>query len=303
MAKTPEFHLISQWAEAFLFDRKVSGYTVGTVTNYRNKMKRFGLYCFQVGISNIEQITPVLLRDYLESLEHDGLTVIGRHGHYSALKTFLRWYEREEEPQGWTNPITKVKPPKIPDAPIQPIAMQEAMKVINKCPPDLRGLRDKCILLVLVDTGIRASELLQLDIEDLNMAQGSLLIRHGKGNKTRTVYVGKGGRKLLKRYLAMREDDADALFVSVDDKARLTYSGLRWIVINRSKAANVKPRGVHTFRRLHALTMLRNGVDVITLSRLMGHSTSEVLRRYLAQTDDDLRTAHAKASPVDNWLK
>jgi len=53
---------------------------------------------------------------------------------------------------------------------------------------------------------------------------------------------------------------------------------------------------------LYALTMLRNGVNVITLSRLLGHSDLTVLRRYLAQTDDDLREAHAKASPVDNWL-
>lgn len=156
------------------------------------------------------------------------------------------------------------------------------------------------ILDMMVDTGIRASELLQLDLDDLNLTQGSLLIRHGKGNKTRTVYIGKSVRKLLKRYLTLREDDSDALFISVDDKARLTYSGLRWLVINRSKDANVKPRGIHTFRRLYALTMLRNGVDVITLSRLLGHNDLTVLRRYLAQTDSDLREAHARASPVDN---
>ena len=104
---------------------------------------------------------------------------------------------------------------------------------------------------------------------------------------------------LLKRYLAMRDDDADPLFLSVDDRARLTYSGLRWIVINRSKDAKVKPRGIHTFRRLFALTMLRNGVDVLSISRLLGHNDLTVLRRYLAQTDDDLREAHAKASPID----
>lgn len=300
MAKITDLHLISQWAQAFLFDRKVSGFTPETVTNYRNKMKRFGLYCDQINISHIEQITPTILRGFLELLESDGLTVIGRHGHYAALKTFLFWYEREVEPPGWTNPIRKVKPPKVPEAPIQPIPMPDVMQIINKCPSDLRGLRDKAIFLTLVDTGIRASELLQLDMDDLVMEQGSLLIRHGKGNKTRKVYLGKVGRKMLKRYLALREDDANALFISVDDKARLTYSGLRWLVINRSKDADVKPRGVHTFRRLHALTMLRNGVDVITLSRLMGHSTSEVLKRYLAQTDEDLRVAHLKFSPVDH---
>lgn len=299
MPKSTDFHLISDWADNFLFDRKVQGFTPGTIVNYRNKLKRFKTFCAQSGVSTIEQITPSTLRDYLELLDHDGLTVIGRRNHYGALKTFLRWYDSEEEPPGWSNPIAKLKPPKVPDAPIQPIPMADVMKIIDKCPSDLRGLRDKAILLTLVDTGIRASELLQLDQGDLNLSQGSLLIRHGKGNKTRTVYVGKNTRKLLKRYLAMRDDDADPLFLSVDDRARLTYSGLRWIVINRSIDAKVKPRGIHTFRRLYALTMLRNGVDVITLSRLMGHSDLQVLKRYLAQTDDDLREAHAKASPID----
>jgi site-specific recombinase XerD len=214
----------------------------------------------------------------------------------------LRWYETEAEPEAWSNPIAKVKPPKLPNAPIQPITIQEVKKMINKCPPDLQGVRDKAILLTLVDTGIRASELLQLNIDDFNQVQGSLLIRHGKGDKTRKVYMGKQTRKLIRVYLSQRTDSADALFVSMDNKARLTYAGLRWIVINRSKQARVKARGIHTFRRLYALTMLRNGVDVITLSRLMGHSDLQVLKRYLAQTDDDLREAHAHASPVDNSM-
>ena len=300
MRKTVEFHLISEWAQAFLFDRRVQGFTAGTVTNYANKLRRFQLFGANNGISTIESITPTIIRDYLALLERDGLTVITRHGHYAAVKTWLRWYESEEEPESWSNPIEKIKPPKLPNAPIQPISMAEALKIVDRCPADLQGLRDKAILLTLIDTGIRASELLQLDIDDFNQVQGSLLIRHGKGDKTRTVYAGKKARKTIRSYLAQRQDDADALFVSIIDNSRLTYSGLRWIVLNRSRSAKVKMRGIHTFRRLYALTMLRNGVDVITLSRLMGHSDLQVLTRYLAQTDDDLREAHARSSPVDN---
>ncbi len=300
MRKSAEFHLISEWAQAFLFDRRVQGFTAGTIQNYANKLRRFQLFGENNSVTTIEQITPTIIRDYLALLERDGLTVITRHGHYAALKTWLRWYEREEEPESWSNPIEKIKPPKMPNAPIQPISMAEALKIVDRCPADLQGLRDKAILLTLIDTGIRASELLQLDIDDFNPVQGSLLIRHGKGDKTRTVYAGKKARKLIRNYLAQRNNEADALFVSVVGNSRLTYSGLRWIVLNRSKAAKVKARGIHTFRRLYALTMLRNGVDLVTLSRLMGHSDLQVLTRYLAQTDDDLREAHARSSPVDN---
>jgi site-specific recombinase XerD len=161
-------------------------------------------FCKQANIDSLEQITPTFLREYLESLDHDGLTVITRHGHYAALKTFLRWFEAKEEPPNWSNPIAKIKPPKMPDEPIQPIPMPEVKKIIAKCPSDLRGLRDKAILLTLLDTGIHASELLQLDQSNLTLTQGSLLIRHGKGNKTRTVFIGKSTRKLIKRYLTLR---------------------------------------------------------------------------------------------------
>lgn len=297
-----EFHPVQEWVQAFLFDRKVQNFAAGTITYYQVKLKRFSAYCERETITHLEQITPNTIRAYLAMLEDDGLTVGGRHGHYRAVKTFLRWFEAEEEPQGWTNPFEKVKAPKLPTAPIQPISMQEAMKVVKTCRQDQHGLRDKAIFYTLIDTGIRAAELLNLNLADYNATQGRLLIRMGKGNKTRSVYLGNTGKRALKRYLATRNDDCEALFVSLDERRRLTYSGLRWIVLNRCNAAKVQPRGIHTFRRLHALTMLRAGTDVITLSRLMGHSTTDVRKRYLAQTDDDLREAHAKASPVDHWL-
>ena len=108
--------------------------------------------------------------------------------------------------------------------------------------------------------------------------------------------------RLSRPWLAIRDSYSDALFISLDDKTRLTYSGLRWVILRRFENAKVKPQGIHTFRRLFALTMLRNGTDIVTLSRLMGHSTTDILKKYLAQTDEDLREASAKASPIDNAL-
>lgn len=137
MRKSVVFHLLSEWSQAFLFDRRVQGFKPGTIQNYTNKLRRFQLFCNDVGVSVIEQITPSTLRDYLALLDHDGLTLITRHGHYAALKTFLRWYESEEEPESWSNPIEKIKPPKLPTAPIQPITMPEAMKIVDKCTGDL----------------------------------------------------------------------------------------------------------------------------------------------------------------------
>ena len=93
-----DFHSIEEAAQNFLFDRKVQGFTPGTVRNYRNKLKRFMAFCDTKGISLIESISTSTLREYLELLDRDGLTIVTRHGHYAALKTFLRWFDQEEEP-------------------------------------------------------------------------------------------------------------------------------------------------------------------------------------------------------------
>jgi site-specific recombinase XerD len=84
-----------------------------------------------------------------------------------------------------------------------------------------------------------------------------------------------------------------------DEGDRLKYTGLRQIIRRLAVRAAVKEPPIHSFRRLFALSMLRNGCDLLTLQRLMGHASLDLLRRYAKQTVDDLRAAHGQASPVD----
>ena len=116
--------------------------------------------------------------------------------------------------------------------------------------------------------------------------------------------IGAKTRKALVSYLKHREacGDVAPLWVTRDGETRLSYDGTRQVVRRCAKAAGVKEPSLHSFRRLFALTCLRNGVDVYSLQRLMGHSELSVLQRYLAQTEEDLRRAHEKGSPVDNLL-
>ena len=93
----------------------------------------------------------------------------------------------------------------------------------------------------------------------------------------------------------------DPLWVSVQGN-RLTYWGLRQVIRRRAEKAGVPAPSLHSFRRAFALLCLRNGADVYSLQKLMGHSDLSVLRRYLKQTEDDLRATHEKHGPVDNWL-
>jgi integrase/recombinase XerD len=82
----------------------------------------------------------------------------------------------------------------------------------------------------------------------------------------------------------------------------LGYDGLRGVMTRRAETAKVETPSLHDFRRAFALSMLRNGTDIFTLAKLMGHEGITVLQRYLKQTDQDTETAHRRAGPVDNSM-
>ena len=150
------------------------------------------------------------------------------------------------------------------------------------------GNRDTAIFLCLFDTGARAREFLAVDLEDINQATGEILIRLGKGRKPRYVFIGRTARKALRRYLKARRDTHPALWVTREGD-RLEYPGLRSLITRRAKQAKIKPPAIHDFRRGFCLAMLRAGVDLYTLARLMGHADITVLSRYLKLTDQDAK--------------
>ena len=131
---------------------------------------------------------------------------------------------------------------------------------------------------------------------------GDILIRSGKGGKSRTVFIGKQTRKSVRKYLKIRTDNSPALWITNPNHGslRLTYGGLRSMVNRRSNQVSVNPPSLHNFRRAFALAMLRAGVDVFTLAKLMGHSSIDVLKHYLKQTTEDTTIAHRRYGPVDN---
>jgi integrase len=173
---------------------------------------------------------------------------------------------------------------------------------IAACDKTFYGLRDKAVLLGLLDSGSRAKEFLEIKLYDYNQFSGEILIRHGKGGKSRTIFFGKITRRAVRAYLNSRIDSSDSLWV-IGSGEQLTYFGLREVIRRRAKKAKIKTPSIHSFRRAFAINMLRAGVDVFSLQKLMGHADLQVLRRYLAQTTEDIAQAHRIGSPVDNnWL-
>jgi len=291
------------WIEAFLFDRKAQNLAKGTLDFYRRHLNLFITFCDSQVVTQIDQLDPNLIRQYMIWLEEKGHNPGGISAAYRSLRAFLYWWEDEVEPEGWKNPIRKVKAPKVALGPLEPVSIDTVKALCEACPKNtFTGIRDRAIFLSLLDTGARASEFLNMNLDDINPITGEILIREGKGRKPRNVFIGQKSRKALRKYLRLHNDDHLALWVTDDQTERLTYYGLKSMVVRRSRSAGVKTPALHAFRRQFALSCLRSGMNVYHLQNLMGHSDLQVLNRYLKQTTKDVSYAHRQAGPVDNSL-
>jgi integrase/recombinase XerD len=168
--------------------------------------------------------------------------------------------------------------------------------------------RDIALILVLLDTGIRASELCPLKVEDVDLRDGRVEIKHGteggaKGSKGRTVYLGNPSRRALWYCLAGREDGQDLeapLFITSNDRLMRPCT-LRHLLAGLGQKVGVPKTYPHKFRHTFAITYLRSGGDVFTLQQILGHASLDTVRLYARIAQSDVAQAHRKASPVDNW--
>lgn len=280
--------------------KQLEGLSHNTIRIYEQQLKYFLTFCEGQMLDRISQVTSSDIRNFMLYLQEGDHNPGGVHVAYRILKTFLRWYDLEAEPEDWRNPITKVRAPKIAEEPLEPIKAKDVGAMLDTCESSFLGRRDRAIILMLLDTGLRARELLSIQLKDINLVTGNILLRRGKGNKPRIVFIGKKTKKSIRAYLLERNDSLEDLWVTNNCKNPLSYGGLRAVLNRRAILAEIDAPRAHDFRRAFAITMLRNGVDLVTLARLMGHTNLKVLQRYLKQLPGDLQDAHRRASPVDN---
>lgn len=284
----------------FLSDRQAGNVSRETLGFYRQKLGYLLAYCEERGVTEAEAVTPQLLRGLLGELTRTH-SPGGVYTIYRAVRAFWRWWAVEVG--SGRNPLAHVSVPAPILQTLEPVSMDVVRALLAVCAG--RGglrLRDRCIILTLLDSGVRAAELVALNVGDLDVETGALVVRLGKGRKRRVTFVGVKARRELVRYLrGQRAGPGDPLFTT-DEGGRLGYAGLRQIVRRRAAEAGIPAPSLHSFRRAFALASLRAGMDVYSLQRLLGHASLDVLRRYLAQTQSDLQEAHARAGPVDRWL-
>jgi integrase/recombinase XerD len=165
--------------------------------------------------------------------------------------------------------------------------------------------RDRLILKVLLDTGLRAQELCDVQLRHLSLAQRSIVVPHGKGDKSRTVHFGNRTAKLMWEYLDPRigvSKPTDYLFTVDDDLQHpLNRDALRRLVGRLGERAGVGHVHPHRFRHTFATEYLRNGGQMLALKDLLGHSDFEMVEHYAHFVQADVQRDHQSASPVDNW--
>lgn len=164
--------------------------------------------------------------------------------------------------------------------------------------PVITVRRDKAILLFLLDTGARASEVCNLRIHDIGILGARVL---GKGAKERVVPLSEATRQAIDEYLAVRKaKPSDMLFTTVQGRPITRYT-LASIIGRIARRAEVPGAHPHKFRHTFAVNFLRNGGDIFSLQAILGHETLEMVKQYVAIAKMDIQRAHAKASPVKNW--
>ena len=193
--------------DSFLIDRQARDLSRHTIRFYREFLRTFNQYCTIHSVSFIQQVTPDFLRRYFLAFgeKHNPG---GVHGAYRSLRAFFQWLVKEEIMAAhWKNPMQKVKAPKVVLGPLDPISIEDIRALINTCQRgNLIGERDRAIFLFLLDTGARAQELCNMNIKEIDMNTGAVMIRYGKGGKTRMVFMGRKTRRALRAYLRMRQD-------------------------------------------------------------------------------------------------
>ncbi|MHB0858016.1 MAG: tyrosine-type recombinase/integrase [Anaerolineae bacterium] len=283
----------------FLTDCRSRNLAPRTLAIYTHQLDAFLAWA---GNTGTDALTAQHLRQYMLHLQEEGHNPGGQHQAFRVLRTFFRWLAAEGLLDA--NPMERLKPPRMREEPLPPVPLADVAAMLATCKGrNLLDLRDSALLLTLLDSAARASELLAVNVEDVDMTTGALILRLTKNGKQRVTFLGTRSRKALWRYLRYRKAEAAEPLFASDAGGRLSYAGLRQVLRRRAERAGVREPGAHAFRRAACLALLRNGADVFTVQALAGHADLATTRRYLQLVTEDLRVQHAAHSPADRMLR
>ena len=272
-----------------------------TIVNYSVDLKNFSEFVNpssgrdgDVGF-NISKIDYLLLRKYLAHIRTKGYAKRTTARKLASLRSFFRFLHREGYLK--TNPITSLSTPKVDKK--LPVFLDEKEVVrFIEAPKgtDERGLRDKAVLETLYSCGIRVSELVGLNVENVDFIAGVVRVL-GKGKKERLAPVGETAIKAIRGYLDKRKSNSRAVFLNKSGK-RITDRGIRRIVDKYIHASSLKEHiSPHTLRHSFATHLLNKGADLRSVQELLGHANLSTTQIFTHVTTERLKAVYEKAHP------
>ncbi len=291
--------------------RDVHGYSQSARGGHESSLRLFGIWCGERGVDQPVNVTRGMVERYQRYLFHyrrpDGrpLAVRSQASRMISLMTFFKWMAKQR--YMLYNPASEIELPKTPmRLPIEGFTLAELEQVLAypNVGTDL-GLRNRAILELLVSTGIRRTEVVNLDLYDLSTEHGTVAVRLGKGGKDRVVPVGERAMAWTERYLkdvrprlALHADEW-ALFLS-NHGERLKSSTLGVRVKRIIGASGVRKRvgACHLFRHTMATMMLEGGADIRFIQEMLGHAQLETTQLYTRVSVEKLKQVHTASHPM-----
>ncbi len=282
----------------FLLSLGASGRKQKTLDTYEESIRRLSDFTRKLGFPGLAEMDRTVVRHWLSSLYQNGNKPATVSVRYRSANRFFGWCVTEEERAN--NPMEHIDPPRIPDE-IMPYYSAEDVRRVLKAigrASTVHDHRDRAIVLTLIDTGVRQSELIGMNVGDIDWKERSILVT-GKNSKQRRVSVGHVAAAAIDRYLRKRRENSPWLWHAAGNKP-LTLNGLRMMLERRFKRAGVPFRGTHGFRRGFSMSFLEGGGALDDLKELGGWEHYAMVSRYArASAAERAIKSHKAISPGD----
>jgi integrase/recombinase XerD len=312
---------LSDATRIFYNELLLDGYSQSTVNTYSWALD---LMVTHLGDPEVDEISKQDLRGFMFYMRENYKPANGGKlsggsldNVWKAIRSFYRVMSRDLD---LDRPEKSLKRPKYTSEPVHGFSEGEIKKLLKGCMKPIEAITNKrrswqykhpaatrnyAMILFMLDTGVRVSELCRLTVGDVNLSDGEVRIApYGSGRKTkgRYVYLGKSAISALFKYLVERgEPEADEPLFASTRGGHLDRHGVAHMLRRLGERAGVADVHPHRFRHTFAIEFLRNDGDVYSLKTLLGHSNLRMCQRYLALTRADTKTAHRRSSPADRW--
>lgn len=287
---------ISTNIEQFLLFLESRGRSKNTVTNYRVDLEQFREYLLRQGILDVSGIDSQSVRVYLSNIIGFGIAKSSAARKLSAVRGFIRWLSSREILDYGV--AAGLKGPKLPSSLPRALSFEETEKLLTEGPENGKHYqRDRLILELLYGSGLRVSELIDLNWENIETDQRMIRV-FGKGSKERLVPFGPGVKKLLEDWkLLSKEGTKGPLFLSEKGAERLTVRTVHRLVQRAALRVGIYGVSPHTLRHCFATHLLERGAPLRVVQELLGHESIAATQRYLSITAEQMKRSYMEYHP------